>query len=199
MLRAGNGGRSPLADRGGPKPDRYHRRPVPVHHASRGGPEPDCDRRRLGPVHHASRGGPEPARLLPRLGPESHATVTGRSPLYPVIKGTESPTPGTRAAPDGPRRHRDHSPTAPANGPCPAGSIQGLIVTFQVAGRAQPQHPHPSQAAAQPSVASHDGHRTPAGGGRYQGSYLSCRADRAGAHRDRDPLRADFTYSEQPR
>ena len=73
------------------------------------------------------------------------------------------------------RRHRDRSPTAPASGPCPTDSNQGLVVTFQVTGRTKPQQSDPSQAASRPSVASHMGHRIPAGGGRCQGSYLSRR------------------------
>ena len=194
------GARLPSNTRGGPVPDRYRRRLVPVHLASRGGPEPGRYRRRLVTVHHASCGGPEPARLPPRPGPESHATATGRSPLGHANKGTVTRPQYTGQAQQSHSRHGDRSPTASAaRGPCPTDTNQGLVVTFQVTGRAQPQQSVPSQATARPSVASHAGHRIPAGGGRYQRSYLSCRADRAGAHRDRGPLRADFNYSEQPR
>ena len=125
--------------------------------------------------------------------------AAGRSPpAYHRVRGRSPTLQYTGQAQQSHSRHGDRSPTASARGPCPTDTNQGLVVTFQVTGRAQPQQSDPSQAATRPSVASHAGHRLPAGGGRYQGSCLSCRADRAGAHRDRGPLRADFTYSEQP-
>ena len=126
--------------------------------------------------------------------------AAGRSPpACHRVRGRSPTLQYTGRAQQSHSRHGDRSPTASARGPCPTDTNQGLVVTFQVTGRAQPQQSVPSQATARPSVASHAGHRIPAGGGRYQRSYLSCRADRAGAHRDRGPLRADFTYSEQPR
>ena len=82
------------------------------------------------------------------LGPGAHYTQSSKGP-YPRLSA-HGPRP-TASQAQGPQ---SHSPSLRA---VPSRFARGLTVTFQVAGRAQPQHLYPSRAAAQPSVASHVG------------------------------------------